>query len=211
MARKPKPSGRHKSSSRGFQDRRVNTREPLQRFLIVCEGKETEPAYFDSFRVPSVKIKVIGTGKDPLTVVEYAHQRLNEERYDQVWCVFDRDDVPTERFNEALNLAQRSKIKIAYSNQAFELWYLLHFHYCNTAQFRSDYVDKLSYELGRTYQKNDQSLYQELLSRQVVAIQNAERLLAMYKPANPVADDPSTTIHKLVQELNKFIQDKRFA
>jgi hypothetical protein len=32
--------------------RRINAIEPNQRFLIVCEGKETEKHYFEAFRVP---------------------------------------------------------------------------------------------------------------------------------------------------------------
>lgn len=205
MPRKRKPSGS------GYQSRRVGIRERLPRFLIVCEGERTEPAYFDGFRVPSVTIEIVGLGKDPLTLVEQAVDRCDKEQFDQVWCVFDRDDVPIERFNRALDLARRQSIKVAYSNQAFELWYLLHFHYCDVAQTRGDYVDGLSRELGRMYQKNDPALYRELLSRQDVAISHAERLLAQYSPTNPATDDPSTTVHKLVQELNRFIQEKRFS
>lgn len=205
MPKKRKPSGS------GYRSRRVNTREPLPRFLIVCEGEKTEPAYFDGFRVPSVTIEIVGLGKDPLTLIEQATDRRSKGQYDQVWCVFDRDDVPAERFNQALDLAQRRRIYAAYSNQAFELWYLLHFHYCDVAQARRDYRDGLSRELGRTYQKNDPALYRELLPRQDVAIRHAERLLTQYHPANPAADDPSTTVHKLVQELNRFVQHKRFS
>lgn len=205
MPKKRKPSGR------GYQSRRVGVREPLPRFLIVCEGERTEPAYFDGFRVPSVTIEIFGLGKDPLTLVERASDMRRQDQYDQVWCVFDRDDVPPERFNQALGLAQRRKIKVAYSNQAFELWYLLHFHYCDVGQARGDYCDGLSRELGRTYQKNDSALYQKLLSRQDVAMGHAQRLLAQYNPANPVADDPSTTVHILVQELNRFVQNRRFS
>lgn len=112
---------KRKLSGRGYQSRRVNTREPLQRFLIVCEGEKTEPAYFDGFRVPSVTIEIAGLGKAPLTLVEQAIDRRSKGQYDQVWCVFDRDDVPTERFNQALDLARRRRIKVAYSNQAFDL------------------------------------------------------------------------------------------
>ena len=202
---------KRKSSGQGYQPRRVNTREPLPRFLIVCEGEKTEPAYFDGFRVPSVTIEIVGLGKDPLTLVERAIDRRSKDPYDQVWCVFDRDEVPAERFNQALLLAQRRQIKVAYSNQAFELWYLLHFHYCDVAQARHDYGNGLSRQLGRVYQKNDPALYRELLPRQDVAIRHAERLLAEYNPANPAADDPSTTVHLLVQELNRFIQQKRFS
>lgn len=205
MPRKRKPSGR------GYQSRRINTRQPLQRFLIVCEGEKTEPAYFDGFRVPSVKIEIVGMGKDPLSLVGRAFELRRQEQYDQVWCVFDRDDVPVERFNQALELARRRRIKVAYSNQAFELWYLLHFHYSNIAQTRRDYSDGLSRALGRAYQKNDHNLYQELLPRQDVAIRHAERLLAQYNPHDPADDDPSTTVHLLVQELNKFIQSRRFS
>ncbi len=205
MARKRKPSGR------GYRQRRVDIREPLQRILIICEGKKTEPVYFESFRVPSVRIKVLGLGRDPLTLVKQAKQLSGKDEYDQVWCVFDRDDVPVERFNQAIDLARRHKIRVAYSNQAFELWYLLHFHYCDVAQTRRDYIERLGRELERPYQKNDRSLYQELLSRQPAAIRHAERLLAQYNPANPAVDDPSTTVHKLVQELNRFIQSKRFS
>jgi len=205
MARKRKPSGR------GYRQRRVNTREPLPRILIVCEGEKTEPAYFESFRVPSVRIKVLGLGRDPLTLVKQAKQLSGQDEYDQVWCVFDRDDVPVERFNRAFDLAQRSKIQVAYSNQAFELWFLLHFHFCDTAQTRIDYINGLSRKLGRPYQKNDPTLYQELLSQQPTAIRHAERLLAQYSPANPAKDDPSTTVHKLVQKLNRFTQSKRFS
>jgi leucyl-tRNA synthetase len=32
----------------------------------------------------------------------------------------------------------------------------------------------------------------------------AERLLAQYSPPNPAADNPSTTVHKLVEQLNRF-------
>ncbi len=197
---------KRKSSGRGYQPRRVGTREPLQRFLLVCEGEKTEPAYFDGFRMPSVTIEIVGLGKDPLALIDRAVDQRGKGQYDQVWCVFDRDDVPAERFNQALALARRKRIKVAYSNQAFELWYVLHFHYCDVAMTSQDYINSLSRELQRTYQKTDRTLYRELLARQEVAVQNAKRLLTLYNHSNPVADDPSTTVHLLVQELNLFLR-----
>jgi len=43
--------------------------------------------------------------------------------------VFDKDDFPVDDFNEAVDLAQRlfGKDRVAYSNQSFEYWLLLHF------------------------------------------------------------------------------------
>jgi len=47
-------------------------------------------------------------------------------------------------------------------------------------------------------------MYDELLSKQPAAIKNATKLLDEYFPRNPEADNPSTTVHRLVQELNSF-------
>lgn len=201
MSRQRKPSGR------GYQSRRVNTREPLHRFLIVCEGEKTEPLYFQAFHVPSVfTVKVEGVAKDPLALVEYAKKQYDPNRYDQLWCVFEIDDILPERINEALIRARQYKIKVAYSNQAFELWFLLHFHYCDVAMTRQEYMERLSRDLRREYQKNNRTLFQEILPKQVDAIQRATRLLLQYTPPNPAFNNPSTTVHLLVQEINRFVK-----
>ncbi len=35
-----------RSRGRGYGERVVDKRDPIQRFLIVCEGEKTEPNYF---------------------------------------------------------------------------------------------------------------------------------------------------------------------
>jgi len=121
-----------------------------------------------------------------------------------VWCVFDRDYCQAGDFNAAIARAESSGIRVAYSNEAFELWYLLHFHYYDTGVSRSRYAAKLSDWFGHPYQKNSSTIFEELHDRQAAAIRNAERLLSQYSPLNPVADNPSTTVHKLVEQLNRF-------
>jgi hypothetical protein len=180
----------------------VDVREPVDRFLIVCEGAKTEPNYFRGFRVPGLVLEVEGAGDNTLGVVRRALELMEEGAYEQVWCVFDRDSFPAGRFNEALTLATRSGIKVAYSNEAFELWYLLHFHYYNTGISRHDYIDRLSAVMGKKYEKGSRSIYMELLARQPHALKHATRLLAQYDPCAPERDNPSTTVHLLVQELN---------
>jgi hypothetical protein len=197
---------KRRKGGRGYYHRRVNVREVRQRFLIVCEGEKTEPLYFEQFRAAGIVIQVEGLGKDPLRLVEEAQRVRKEDDFDQMWCVFDRDDVPVERFNQALAHAQRYKIKVAYSNQAFELWHVLHYHYCDTAMTRQDYISRLGQQLMRPYKKNDATLYETLLPNQANAIRNAERLLEQYSPPQPAYDDPSTTVHELVKELNRFSQ-----
>ena len=184
--------------------RRVNVRELRQRFLIVCEGEKTEPNYFNSFRVPGVVIDVRGIGQNTVRLVKRAIKLMEEDDYDQVWCVFDRDIFPLKNFNAALRLAEKHGIKVAYSNEAFELWYVLHFNYHQSATARHLYVGMLNDLLGVPYEKNRLDMYEQLEGKQEKAIRNAERLLQNYDPPDPARNNPSTTVHLLVQELNRF-------
>jgi len=209
MARRPKPSGRKRLPDRGrrLQRRAVDTRPTRPRFLIVCEGTQTEPNYFRQFRVSAevVDLEVVGLGDNTLSLVEWTCDRVRQEDFTQVWCVFDRDSFPPQRFNAALALARSRGIRVAYSNEAFEIWYLLHFDYHQAALPRQRYAEMLTERLEVPYRKNDWELYDRLESRQPTAIQNAQRLLDSYAPDhNPEGDNPCTTVHLLVQTLNEF-------
>lgn len=197
---------------RGYRERRINIRSTIDRFLIVCEGERTEPNYFRAFRVtPDVfSVKVEGTGYNTLSLVNEAIRLRKKHGYtkrgDQVWCVFDRDSFPPHNFNEAIRRAEAEGMKVAYSNEAFELWYLLHFHYYDTAISRSQYCEKLGRLLNSTYLKNDPRIFEMLLSRQEQAIRHATRLLEVMQTTSPADDNPSTTVHRLVEELRKFMR-----
>jgi 7-cyano-7-deazaguanine synthase in queuosine biosynthesis len=105
---------------------------------------------------------------------------------------------------EPFNQAKLSGIRVAYANQCFELWYWLHFDYQHTAVSRAEYGSRLSERLGRKYDKADMTLYEALKDLQRNAIRNAKNLLASYGAYNPEKDDPSTTVHLLVEFLNQF-------
>jgi hypothetical protein len=197
---------KRKPYSRGYSPRKVDTKEVRQRFLIVCEGEKTEPNYFRSFRVPKdvAEIDVKGVGENPSKLVNSAKDLKGQEDYDQVWCIFDRDSWTPEDFNNAIRNAENQDFKVAYSNEAFELWYVLHFEFLNTGIPRNDYLQKLSLLLNQNYQKNSEKIYDELFDKQPTAIRNAINLLNQYDPHTPARDNPSTTVHLLVQELNKF-------
>ena len=80
--------------------------------LIVCEGKNTEPSYFNQFRVLSATVKSVGTGYNTISLVNKTIRFASQEKYDQVWCVFDADPKPdnpnqAQNFNEAIKLAEK--------------------------------------------------------------------------------------------------------
>lgn len=190
-----------KRSKNSFQ-RTIDRKEIHQKILILCEGTKTEPQYFKQFKVPRLKVK--GTRKNTVSLVEYAikyRKDHEEENYDQVWCVFDKDDFPVADFEKAIRLARKNKMRVAYSNQAFELWYILHFEYLNTSMDRKSYIKKLNDYLETEYKKNDDRMYHRLRCKSDIAIKNAERLMKEYHPSHPGSNDPSTTVYELVKVL----------
>jgi len=153
-----------------------------------------------------MRIKTHLVGRDPTEVVEEARRRQLEARkrhepYDRVWCVFDRDEFPSRDFNEAIIQAKKYGVDVAYSNEAFELWYLLHFGFTDAAIDRHEYCRRLDGLLGHEYSKVSRTMYAELEHRMQSAIANARQLLARYDPCNPAADKPSTKVHLLVEQL----------
>jgi hypothetical protein len=201
--------GKNKNK-RGKRGRKVETRDPIQRFLIVCEGTQTEPNYFRSFRISTrpkvVSIEVKGIGKNPTAVVGEAIKLRTQGEYEQVWCVFDCDEFSEADITTALQTAERENIQVAYSNEGFEVWYLLHFNYYNTPLSRKSYAAKLSKLLGFVYRKNHPSLYEVLRAKQPNAITHARRLLNEYQPHTPYKNNPCTTVFRLVEKLNEFVR-----
>jgi hypothetical protein len=190
-----------------YYKRKAARRKPKDSILIVCEGKQTEPNYFRSFNISGVR--VLGEGLNTVTCVQRAiaeHKGASSYGYkfDQVWCVFDKDSFEETQFKEALSLAKDSGVKVAYSNEAFELWYLLHFDLISAPMPRGGYQKKLSEKLGIPYKKNDKNMYDKLLKLQPTAIKNAKKLLEIRPYGDPAKDNPSTTVHLLVEELNKL-------
>ena len=228
MARKTRISSEFLNSFRRAQtqnSRKVNTRAIRKRFLIVCEGTKTEPHYFESIKklLPRgiITLDILRTGTNTLNIIDIAIEKRDEEsrkakkcqvarEFDKVWAVFDKDSFSEERFNNAIFKAKENKINCAYSNEAFEIWYLLHFEYYNTAISRRQYGKLISQYIGFKYTKNSKNMY-EILNREgdeERAINNAKNLYNQYDHFKPATENPSTTVYKLVEGLNQYINNK---
>ena len=208
MAKRQKKD--HRSSD---LSRRQGVREIKQSFLIVCEGEKTEPDYFKAFRMTSATVKAVGQAMNTMTLVSKAisirdADQKRKKIYDQCWVVFDKDDFPAKDFNQAILFAEKNGFRVAYSNQAFEYWFVLHYNLYTGAIHRSQYKDMLTKLTGMSYSKSDgygTVMYNLLLSRQQQAINNAETVLAEISHGNPAEEESSTTVQRLVVELNKYL------
>ena len=193
--------------------RRQGVREVKQSFLIVCEGEKTEPDYFKAFRMTAATVKAVGEAMNTMTLVNKAisireADKAKKRFYDQCWVVFDKDDFPAKDFNQAIKYAEKNGFQVAYSNQAFEYWFLLHFNLYQGPIHRNQYKNMLEKLIGMPYSKTEGSgamMYNLLLVRQEQAIKNSETVLAEISHDNPAEEESSTTVHKLVKELNKYL------
>lgn len=203
-------------------ERPLPTIEKKPTILIVCEGKNTEPSYFNQFKLSSATVKPIGEGYNTTSLVNRAYQLSQENQYDQVWCVFDKDDFDENDFNNAILMAKANNFGIAYSNQAFEYWLILHFNdHQGGGMHRDDYdktINKLIRPFGVEYDGKGSKLinddFFDLLDdidertnekRVDLAIKRAERNYKQHNHSNPAKEESTTTVFELVQELMKYI------
>ena len=190
--------------------------------LIVCEGENTEPFYFRQFRLSSAIIKSVGEGYNTTSLVNRAIQIANQGFYEQVWCVFDKDDFPDVDFNNAISMAESNNFGVAYSNQAFEYWIILHFDdHQGGGMHRDNYnskINKLLKPFNLTYDGTKSKIITEEIfellegidektkkERKIAAIERAKRNYNRFDHINPAKEESSTTIFRLVEELLKYV------
>jgi hypothetical protein len=199
--------------------RKVPFRPVKEEVLVVCGG-QTEQIYFDLFKQvfqPSLgNISVITAveAKSPMQVVEYAiRARQRKEDYNAIWCVFDKDDFTD--FDDAIAYAGRHKIGVAFSNQAFEVWFINHFRLLESSLHRNKYKEELGKLLVFPYDKSRDTVTKvcgALLTEEKVktAIVNSrlgyERHVAVTVPSRPSAFESCTTVYMLARSLLNWVE-----
>lgn len=223
MVRRSKPGRR---AIRDLKRRRAS-REPKRRFTLFCEGKNTEPAYFNALKrsYGSTQIQQIDVSIEPGVGVPYtvsekavafakseglarnSRRKMNSfEERDEVWAVFDRDQHP--RFQEAVALCETHGIKVARSNPCFELWLILHEQDYNKPSTRHQ-VQKVLQNLRPDYDKKGSKTLDcdELVSRVRDAEQLAEKQLKHREQGGDPYGNPSTTVGRLCRAIREAHKD----
>lgn len=190
--------------------------------LIVCEGENTEVSYFSQFRLTSARLVPLGEGYNTVTLVNRAIELNKSGKFDQVWCVFDKDDFSAQDFNSAITIAQANGFQVAYSNQSFEYWILLHFEdHQGGGMHRREYNEAINERLkpfGANYDGVGSKIITpelfELLEsidlqsnrlRRDLAIQRAKRNYTLFNHQSPATEESSTKVFLLVEEILKYV------
>ncbi len=208
--------------------RKQDIRNKIAYFLIVCEGTKTEPNYFKSFkkdvRSYVCEADIEGKGESTIKLVTSCIKIREQKekvgkKYDRVWVVFDRDSFEPVQFNNAITMAEANGIRAAWSNEAFELWYLLHFDKLENGMSRKDYKAKLEEKINARiaeirkkkkkkpnfkYKKNDPNMYAIIgeYGDQEQAIKRAKDLLKIHQGTQYHTHNPCTKVYLLIEELN---------
>lgn len=226
--------GKRHQRERGFRSHRpIGVRQKEIRFLIISEDTKSSILYFkamikdiqaiqnsvveevstqeqsnDEFIGVSPKSKIEGCGMATMRLLEEAKEIRDKEQtpFDSCWLVFDKDSFPD--FNQAIREATDAGFKVAWSNESFELWYLLHFRYHNTALGRKECTKALEEEIRERdpkfkYEKGDSDMYTILSQHgdQDQAIKHARKLRGNYTDKNFAKHNPCTRVDELVKVL----------
>lgn len=193
--------------------RRGARREPRRKFTLFCEGKNTEPEYFDALRRlcsgALIEIRIEAAAGVPQTIARKAAaeakalRKARKDSYeegDEVWAVFDRDEHPN--FEDAISICHNANVSIARSNPCFELWLVLHFQDYDSPAGRhklQKYLKTLCPEYKPKGKKTVNS------ASMILAIEDAEaraaRQLAAREAAGEPFGEPSTTVGKLTSAI----------
>lgn len=222
-------------------------------FIIFCEDEVSEFHYFKYFETPKIQVNTIKKQKSKMDnvfnainycekngLMEYLNGLLCLQCEEtQVWCVYDRDieenqseiNKSNTSFDESIETAKNKGFKVAWSNDAFELWILLHFEEIDfeNTQFknRKKYYERLS-EIFRTLQNPNNDLIKalnhnsfsykkdlksennfrnivrpEIVGKTKIAIERAKKLEEHFRSPNIPNHDkaPCTLVHHLIEEL----------
>jgi hypothetical protein len=211
MGRDNQPKDRQKRTLA----RKQGKREPYERILIVCEGKKTEPNYFNDirrhYRLSSAHIKALPSerGRSPQQVVDFAYDYCNKEKiWETVFCVFDRDNY--RNFESAISSVKAKDQKITNdqgkkvhffaipSDPCFELWFTLHYREVLSEIQGPDVLKLLKKDMPE-YEKN----LPDMFARTEIFLENAYKNVARLagNRNEQKITNPFTAVDEVVKKL----------
>ena len=187
-------------------------------YLIVTDAEKTEKNYFEGIKniIPDnlkndLQIKIY-SNKALSKIIDFAAEERNkDERFRDIWLVFDRDEV--KNFDKLIEEAKENKMNVGWSNPCFEIWLMSYFQSpknIEESQKCCETFEKIFKEnTDKNYEKSEEKIYNILCKKgdENKAIQRARE---KYHQIRKEYSQPSkmigcTTVYKLVEELKKKI------
>lgn len=176
--------------------------------MVFCEGEASEPDYINALkRLPevhdntAVSIEIDPRQGAPITLVQRAVARSEDDEVDECWCVFDVEWPQNHhRLTEVIRLASSHGIRLAISNPCFELWLTLHFTE-QTAFVTTAEAERQSRKLdGRSGKRIDGARYVKLREDAARRATKLSQRHAENRTRFP-DDNPSSTMYELLAAI----------
>lgn len=201
-------------------------KERSETWLFVCEGARTEPNYIKSLinyankitKESPLKLKIEGVGRNTESLVKsvedfYDGVDLYKAQkkgilYAKTFVVFDKDSFSHQQFNTAIQMAEQRGYIPLWSNECFELWFLLHFIYYDANNGRDAYFSCLSELLGIKYEKAGDIFQRihtsERLKNAMTYSKKLNKRTCCEKSAAKRV--PCTQVFRLIEEINEILK-----
>lgn len=158
---------------------------------------------------PRVQIEVSRAAGVPTTIVDLAKERKRRNKedargkrddnimFEEIWCVFDVDSHPN--LQNSIVKARDNGLRLAISNESFELWLLLHFRDNPGMTTRHDLLPMLKQHIPN-YEKRIN--IQDFLNGYHGAVARATK---MWRDAMEADEhwkrNPTTNVHELTESI----------
>ena len=191
-------------------------------YLIVTDAEKTEKNYFEGIKnsIPDslkndLQIKIY-SNKALSKIIDFAaEQRNKDERFRNIWLVFDRDEV--KNFDKLIEVAKKNKMNVAWSNPCFEIWLMSYFknleNIPNSKKCCETFEKVFQENTNKKYKKSEEKIYNILCEK---GNENSaiKRSREKYHQVRREYSKPSkmigcTTVYKLVEKLKKKIALKK--
>lgn len=203
----------------GYGRRKKGTREYRRVFVIVCEGEETEPIYFNKYKKRECNLTIKTPDNkytDPINLAKFAKEYIKKvgldlRAGDKIWCVFDCDENSNDKISKACKIAGKDVI-MCLSNPSFEVWYLLHFVAIQSKLSRSEVMQRLKGYIPE-YDKSE-DVYHLLKETRPIAIENAKNLNRKHERSGTelicVESNPSTQVYAIVEDILRITEPSSY-
>lgn len=125
-----------RNHSKAVTSRRSSGTRKVNKVILFCEGRNTEPSYFELLKNSNCKVVPvvvrghgIGSCRDFVEEAKKKYKclsRAQRSKYSQKWLVYDCDGH--EDFADSVKYARESGFRVAFSNMCIEYWFALHFY-----------------------------------------------------------------------------------
>lgn len=200
-------------------------KERSETWLFVCEGTKTETNYIESLKEYAnsiseespLKFEIYGVGKNTETLVktvedfyDFVDKNCVTKKipYAKTFVVFDKDSFSSAQFNNAIHIARNKGYIPIWSNECFELWFILHFEYYEVNNGRQAYFDRLSKLLEEKYDKSS-DIFKKIHSPTNLknAVDASKKLNQNFSSVASEAEKvPCTQMFIVIEEINKKLK-----